>query len=176
MSLENKIWITRKTRIKCAERLKTNNLFSQSLLAWYAFLLIVTTVFDKLDKNTSLIYSIAILVLSIFILSMNFSERAAKMQILYTQLDALSNKISTNSTKSDYQEYSNLIALTENHSEFDYQKVQFELRKMDKKKYPTPVKPSSFDYFVLGFKYLTSYGIKIFAVLLPVLFFDVICK
>jgi len=154
-SLADKIWITRKCRINLSERLKKNNLFSQSLMIWYSFLLIALTIFDKNGSffkdsySLTLILSIGILVLSIFVMSMNYSERAIKAQILYTQLDCLFNQVESavqRDEKKLYEQYTNLIALAENHNDYDYLKTQYDLKDMDKTKYPNPPALKRIDY------------------------------
>lgn len=141
-SLADKIWITRKCRINLSERLKKNNLFSQSLIIWYSFLLIALTIIDKSypivedSYPLTLILSIAILILSIFVMAMNFSERAIKAQILYTQLDCLYQVVENSAEDKEealYKQYIDLIALTENHNDHDYLKTQYDLKDMDKK-------------------------------------------
>lgn len=179
-SLGDKIWITRKCRINLSERLKKNNLLSQSLIIWYSFLLIALTIFDKNSSyfkdsySLTLILSIGILVLSIFIMSMNYSERAIKAQILYVQLDCLCNQVE-NAVQCDekklYEQYTNLIALTENHSDYDYLKTQYDLKDMDKIKYPNPPVLKIVDYINFYFqKFFSIFG-WIFSAVLPLLIF-----
>ena len=179
-SLADKIWITRKCRINLSERLKNNNLFSQLLIIWYSFLLIALTIIDKsypLVKDSyplTLILSIAILVLSIFVMAMNFSERATKAQILYTQLDFLYQAVE-NSTEDKEgalcKQYTDLIALTENHSSYDILKTQYDLKDKDKTKYPNPPALKTIDYInFFSRKIFFIFG-WIFSATLPLLIF-----
>ena len=161
MSLANKIWLTRKCRIKCSERLKRNNYISQSLITWYSFLLIAFTIYqDSLSSHYDsiiLILSIALLVISVYVMAMNYSARSIKMQILYTQLDNLYKQVEKEQDQVNldkfYKQYTDLIALTENHSEYDYLKVRLELNKVDKAKYPEPKELECSDWVLLALKW-----------------------
>jgi len=178
MSLESKIWITRKCRINLSERLKKNNLFTQSLIVWYSFLLLALTIFDKSNSifqdsySLTLILSIGILVLSIFIMAMNYSERAIKAQILYTQLDYLYSQVksSTQSQQDLYKQYTDLINLTENHSETnDYLKVKYDLRNDDKGLYPEPPALQWFEYIIYWLRKIYLFFFIVFLLFLPLL-------
>lgn len=179
-SLGDKIWITRKCRINLAERLQKNNLFSQLLIIWYSFLLIALTIFDKSSSifkdsySLTLILSIGILILSIFIMSMNYSERAIKAQILYAQLDCLFNQVENAAQKDEktlYNQYTNLISLTENHNHNDYLKTQYDLRGMDKIKHPNPPALEKIDYVNFYCRQFFFIFAWIFSGVLPLLIF-----
>lgn len=178
MFLADKIWITRKCRINLSERLQRNNLFSQSLIIWYSFLLIALIIIDrsypivKDSYHLTLILSIAILILSIFVMAMNFSERAIKAQILYTQLDCL-YQVAKNASKNKeevlYKQYTDLIALTENHNTYDYLKTQYDLKGIDKIKYPNPPVFKKIDYIKYYYHKFLFIFICIFSFFLPFL-------
>lgn len=178
-SLSDKIWITRKCRINLSERLKSNNLFYQSLIIWYSFLLITLTIFDKSvpvvedSYSLTLILSIGILILSVFVMSMNYSERAIKAQILYTQLDCLYNQVKNAAQSQEeilYKQYTDLINLTENHSDkYDFLKVKYDLRNEDKQENPNPPALKCFEYIIYWFQKTYLVCIKGFLLFCPFL-------
>lgn len=125
------------------------------------------------NYNFTLILSIGILILSIFIMAMNYSERALKAQILYTQLDYLYAQVkgATNATyECLYKQYTDLINLTENHSEtYDYLTVKYELKNVDKIKYPNPPAPTCTEQFFYWFYKIRLRIIEIFLFAFPLL-------
>lgn len=176
MSLANKIYLTRKCRINLSERLKRYNLFFQLLIIWYSFLLIVITIFFKNElifQDLILTLSIGVLVFSSLIAGMNYPERAIKAQILYTQLDFLYSQVdkaTEDQKESLYKQYTDLIALTENHSEqLDFLKVKYSLRNEDKDKYPNPPALKWYEYIIYWLEKVFFLSLVIFSFALPFL-------
>lgn len=143
MAFSNNVWTTRKSRINTSERFKNNDLISQILIAYYSFFIIAMTVVDIKYENLNfeiltLILSILIVIVSIFIFAMNYKERALILQTSYVLMAKLYEDILEKEKKNeDYSDlknqYNTIISLTENHSDNDYLQVMYEVK--DQKEY-----------------------------------------
>ena len=133
MAFSNNIWITRKSRINASERLNKNDFWSQVLIAYYSICLITLTIVDIKDDNfnmetLSLILSILILTISIFIVSMNFKERSLILKTSYVKMAKLYRDVlkkeKDNANYEDLEnQYNTIVELTENHSPYDYMEL-----------------------------------------------------
>lgn len=138
MSLSNRMWTTRKSRINTSDRLKFNDLISQILLTYYSLFIIIVTIVDMKDDKINfevltLVLSILILVLSTFIFSMNYKERSLRLQSSYIKINKLCRitAIKENSgadTSDEERHYDDILECTENHSYCDYINVMFEVK------------------------------------------------
>jgi len=127
--LKRRVDITRGVRIEANKRLKRANNFVNSIIFLHTFIIIVITL-SIIDKNDSysnkfvLIYSIGTTIISLYINSRNYDERALRFEHNYRSLERLSNKISmeVNNTKLKryIREYESLIDDKENHESIDY--------------------------------------------------------
>lgn len=142
MAFSDNVWKTRKSRINTSERFKKNDLISQILIAYYSFFIIAITIVDmKIEKLNfeilTLILSILIVIVSIFIFAMNYKERALILQTSYILMSKLYDDILEKEIKKeDYSDlknqYNMIISLTENHSDDDYLQVMYEVRNQKK--------------------------------------------
>jgi len=141
MNLKDKLWKTRKSRINASDRLKFNDLVSQMLLAYYSFFIITVTILGIKDDTSNyeiltLILSILILVVSVFIFAMNYKERSLKLQNTYIKIEKLLRKLSNEKDESKISkietEYDEILECSENHNSCDYLQILFEVRN-DKK-------------------------------------------
>lgn len=139
MNFGDRVWKTRKSRINASERLKSNDFISQVLIVYYSLFIITITMVDIKNDDLNfefltLILSILILVISVFIFAMNYKERSLKLQNAYIKIDKISREISKkenagdNNTSELEKEYDNVLECSENHSSCDYIQVMFEVR------------------------------------------------
>ncbi|MGB6018294.1 MAG: SLATT domain-containing protein [Sulfurimonadaceae bacterium] len=166
MSLSNKIWRTRQARIRTSERLKTNDFFSQIILSYYTLFIIgISIMLTDEDEKLILVFSIIVFATSIFVLAMNFKERAKLFQTSYIKMDELCScaeayekGVQNDDTKVKLKqvqaEYHFILNITENHSTYDDLKVQCDIRNEDKEKYDNP------DFTI--FKWIKLIGYLIF--------------
>lgn len=145
-SLQNKIWITRKSRIEASERLLRNDFHSHIIINLYATLLVIISVYDlystKIDLSLlAVIGSILVLTTSIFISSKNFRERSNFLKTCYIKLDKLQTKINslTDSEKESRileisEEYNDILLNSENHLPVDFTKIKLSIPKQNREK------------------------------------------
>jgi len=132
MSLYNKIWVTRKSRIYAEKRLiLTGKILNWSSI-WYSAVLVFQSISNLLypNKNSDLfiIYSsIFVLIATVIIETQNYSDRAIAMRNCYIKLDQLSAKIKraedsndTLALKEFEDEYASILIGIENHTDYDY--------------------------------------------------------
>lgn len=123
----DRVWWTKKARIKAEKRLLKLDFISQSLLLWYSLFLasysIVTLVIKANNDAESAIMvalSVMVLVVTLFVNNMKFKERAMLIKQCYEQLgDIYSNacqKVNENLDK----EYQSILSISENHKEIDF--------------------------------------------------------
>lgn len=144
------VWKTQKSRINTSERLKNNDFISQILITYYSLFLVIVSLVDlkseKIKVNLlpigngilevsflSLILSIILLVVSVFVFSMNYKERSLRLQTSYIKMNRIYRELKKKETDGeDYskllEEFDSILELTENHSECDYYKVLFQVR------------------------------------------------
>ncbi|WP_141694276.1 SLATT domain-containing protein [Desulfosporosinus sp. BG] len=95
-SLLRKIWITRKCRIVASERLENAELYAQFIFVYYSVILVslsIWTLFPEHSNSTlsliSVIASIGLLSVSLFITSRNYKNRALALKSCYIKLENL---------------------------------------------------------------------------------------
>ncbi len=137
--LSNKIYITRRCRIKASERFKKYDSIILGLNVWYSIWLIIISVIclspniksENLNLNfISMTTSILVFAFSMLATSLNFKDKYYMFKNCYLQLDLLSHKLD-NIDKNDkdlgskYDEISNeyncILSSTDNHSDIDLQ-------------------------------------------------------
>jgi hypothetical protein len=140
MKLSDRIWITRKSRIYTEQRLLRKNLISQILITFYSSLLVFLTIWNLKYPNDQInlflvIGSIAVLVSSITISSQKYLERSIAIRNCYIKLDELFHKVVlAEKNKNDdliqqfESEYTANLLNVENHSDYDYLCLRFNLR------------------------------------------------
>lgn len=127
----NNIWFTRKARIRASERLLRNDFHAQCILIYYSSLVVCVSIldlgFDNLFNGKAGVIlcalSVAVLVLSSFITSINFKGRGLAFKDNYISLHALyeKSKNANNSqlTPTQTDEYFELLKNCENHLYLD---------------------------------------------------------
>ncbi|WP_413725274.1 SLATT domain-containing protein [Sodalis sp. RH16] len=130
-TFSDKVWWTRKAKIKAERRLLNLDYYSQFLLLWYSSFLVCYSIYSLVkppaNDNESVIMvalSVLILVLTLFINNMNFKGRAMLIKQCYEKLSVIhtSSLISTPLTELD-REYQSILAASENHLERDFIKA-----------------------------------------------------
>ncbi|WP_242860440.1 SLATT domain-containing protein [Desulfosporosinus sp. I2] len=99
-SLLRKIWITRKCRIVASERLEKAELYAQFIFIYYSVILVCLSIWNLFPEHSnsalsliSVIASIGLLSVSLFITSRNYRNRAIALKSCYIKLDQLYTKL-----------------------------------------------------------------------------------
>lgn len=145
--LVSRIWKTKKARMNAEERLLKINNTLQWLMLCYTLLITFLSVFSLIQSIDWLNYSIvissiAITVLSIFINSQNYVQRAYEMRLNYTKLGEIEYELTviektllSSQTLIDFnKKYQELLREVENHKEEDYLKVENKISKIQRAK------------------------------------------
>lgn len=172
-TLSDKIWLTRKARIYTEQRLLNKSIITQAVMIFYSFGLVSISLLALTNHNKYLeIYStvsaIAVLVLSVFISSQRYSERAMMIRNCYIRLDKLyltSMKIEKVGDEEKIEqiesEYANILLNVENHSDYDFLSLRYSLRNN---------KDTNLPRFTF-YEYLNYYFSKIYRMLLSIIIF-----
>ncbi|PEK86906.1 SLATT domain-containing protein [Bacillus mycoides] len=143
---DNKIYVTKKSRMIAEARMNDNHVFSQFLVNYYTFVVLALSIAILIieDKNKAIslltvIASVGLFGVSLFLSNMSYKERALKYKESYLSLGELESKLSLllrknnlNSTQmidvfeKYQQEYHNILSKTDNHDEIDYIKVKID--------------------------------------------------
>ncbi|MEN4644680.1 SLATT domain-containing protein [Pantoea agglomerans] len=130
-TFSDKIWWTRKAKIKAERRLLNLDFYTQFLLLWYSSFLVCYSIYSlvkpPVNDNESVIMvalSVLILVLTLFTNNMNFKGRAMLLKHCYERL-GLIHTASLNATSlADLdKEYQSVLATSENHLDKDFIKA-----------------------------------------------------
>ncbi|MBO8210554.1 SLATT domain-containing protein [Acinetobacter nosocomialis] len=132
---DSNIWWTRKSKIHHESRLLKLERHSQLLLIWYSFFTLCASILSSsastrkivgmdssFDPNLLTAFSILTLIMSCFVSSLNFKERAIKIKNCYEELASLSN-IDSDAKK----RYSEILGRCENHTEMDFLYAKFNI-------------------------------------------------
>lgn len=139
-SLSNKIWITRKARINAEERLEKFDFLTQMLINYYTLVIVglsIWTLYDesnaKLISVITIIASVLLFGLSIFVNARNFKIRSLTFKSCYIKLDEIYNecellkdspdKLSLEDISKIQKKYNKVMNSIENHTPMDYLKV-----------------------------------------------------
>ncbi|CAH1211621.1 hypothetical protein PAECIP111892_03609 [Paenibacillus auburnensis] len=139
-SLSNKIWITRKARINAEERLEKFDFLTQMLINYYTLVIVglsIWTLYDesnaKLISVITIIASVLLFGLSIFVNARNFKIRAITFKSCYIKLDEIYNecellKDSPDNLRAEditkiQNKYNKVMNSIENHTPMDYLRV-----------------------------------------------------
>jgi len=155
--LSDKIWITRKSRIYTEQRLLRNNSIAQTLIFYYSAGLVFLSIWnlqypDSQIEVLLIIASIAVLIISVLLSSQNYLQRSFIIKNCYIKLDELYSKVlraqenkETKQIELFESEYTSLMLNTENHSDYDYLCLRFNLRNDNQSKLPTL---TNYDYYL----------------------------
>lgn len=127
----DKIWWTRKAKIKSERRLLNLDYYSQFLLLWYSSFLVCYSIYTLVkpagnDKETVVMValSVLILVITLFINNMNFKGRALLIKQCYEKLSVIytSSRNDGDNIVLD-KDYQAILGSSENHLERDFIKA-----------------------------------------------------
>lgn len=131
---DSNVWWTRKAKIHHESRLLKLERHSQLLLIWYSFFTLCTSILSSsestrkivgmdssFDPNLLTAFSILTLIMSCFVSSLNFKERAIKIKNCYEELASLSSLANSEEKK----RYSEILGRCENHTEMDFLYAKF---------------------------------------------------
>ncbi|OME52813.1 MULTISPECIES: SLATT domain-containing protein [Paenibacillus] len=147
--LSDKIWVTRKARINAEERLKEFDLLTQILINYYTLVIVglsIWTLYDasnaKLISVITIIASVLLFGLSIFVNSRDFKLRALSFKSCYIKLDELYNEcellkdslenLDANEITNIQNRHNKIMNSIENHNPMDYLKVLNNINKISK--------------------------------------------
>lgn len=130
-SLRNQIWFTRKTRIRTAERLLSNQFHSNVILIWYSFLTFAISIYaleksNFIGQDRDVIMTIAtgaVFSLSLFLPQLELKTRYENVKQNYIALHSLYVESAFCATKDDIikvqEQYSELLNAVENQTRLD---------------------------------------------------------
>lgn len=133
--LKDRVWMTRKARINASERLLSLEKFIQYINIYYSCFICILSVYGLVIINDkigiiSTILSIILTISMVYLNSQRFGDRAQQLKNNYINLQKLYLKLDNidENTIVDLTEYNNeyiqLLSSCENHSSYDYYKVQ----------------------------------------------------
>ena len=131
-TLSRRMYITYKSRINAAERLKKTNNFIQGINIYYSLFLTALSIYSVNSGTPKLslvmtVYSVVVTVTIVFLAAQNYGERAKSLKNNYVAISKLQNSLEENMTTEDIQKindgYDALIDSSENHTEYDYFKA-----------------------------------------------------
>ncbi|MCK4091356.1 SLATT domain-containing protein [Acinetobacter radioresistens] len=179
---DSNIWWTRKAKIHHESRLLKLERHSQLLLIWYSFFTLCASILSSsentrqivgmdssFDPNLLTAFSILTLIMSCFVSSLNFKERAIKIKNCYEELAILSD-----SEPNCKKRYSEILGRCENHTEIDFLYAKFNLyysidpaNRKDPKYIDKTI--TIYEYIKIIINFCSYYITIIFLYLLPIL-------
>lgn len=135
-NLARRLYITYKSRINAAERLKKTNGFIQGLNIYYSLFLTALSIYSVTSGTQKLalvitICSVIVTVTIVFLAAQNYGERSKSLKNNYVAIFKLYNIINddvdANALQIIVDEYNKLIDSSENHAEYDYFKARISM-------------------------------------------------
>lgn len=130
-NFSDKIWWTKKARIKTEVRLLNLNFYSQFFLLWYSIFLVCYSIYTlvlplgsitQTESATMVALSVMVLVATLFINNMDFKGRALLVKQCYEQLSIIytrSQVLNPDDSLLD-RDYQAVLSISENHQEKDF--------------------------------------------------------
>lgn len=178
---DNRIWITKKSRIESEKRLNKNHMFSQFLINYYTVVILGLSIWGlviiekSLSSKVSLltvIASVCLFGISLFVSSFNYREKALQFKNSYLSLNELETNLDyliesdmdINQIQMEFKElkkqYNAILEKTENHETIDYLVV--------KRKSSTGISfEDSMEYL---FYIIKMKAVKVVLIIAPILF------
>ncbi|GGJ64457.1 SLATT domain-containing protein [Virgibacillus salexigens] len=144
----NRIWVTKKARMEAEARMNRNDIFTQLLVNYYTFVVLAFSIWTLVSQDSGMslltvIASVGLFGVSIFVSSIGYREKALQFKESYLSLNQLEFELKdllrSTATDNDMlsaelrkfeRQYSEILTKSENHIDIDYIKVQL---KHDKK-------------------------------------------
>lgn len=185
MTLADRIWWTKKSRIQTEKRLLQKDIYSQIILLWYTVFSVFASIYELATPSNNNLFSVLMISLSVMIMavtlfigSRGFKERAMLVKQCYEQLSVLNNKANAiNSNNNSYNvidleaEYKNILSVCENHSDIDFKKaVVFEYFNTPKEHVDRLTKkPDCYYYFCVFGHMILNLIVSTLFVVIPIL-------
>ncbi|HCU0915104.1 TPA: SLATT domain-containing protein, partial [Proteus mirabilis] len=130
-TLYNKVWWTRKAKIKAERRLLNLDYYSQFILLWYSSFLVCYSIYSLVkpaENNTESVIMVAlsvlVLIVTLYNSNMNYKGRATLIKQCYEKLSTIETE---SLIKDDVVElnkkYQSILTTTENHLDRDFIKA-----------------------------------------------------
>ena len=144
---DNRIWMTKKTRMESEARLKRNHILSNIIINYYTFAVLAFSIWSlALDPESyvskyvtlmTVISSVGLFGVTLLISSLGYRERALQFKESYLKLDSLESEFK-HLSRSAYQlskeevidrfhilekKYFDILALSDNHDPIDTKKL-----------------------------------------------------
>lgn len=124
----DRVWWTKKARIKAERRLLKLDFYLQLLLIWYSFFLVAYSILSLVnpaegnsESAVMISLSVLVLVMTLFISGMDLKGRAMLIKQCYEQLSVIYTKSKiTHDIQALDVEYQGVLSISENHSEYDF--------------------------------------------------------
>lgn len=153
--LSDNIWWTRQARIRTERRLLSNAFHSQIILLWYSFYSVAISIYyfgaaqDAISSKSWLIYSVLVLVVSVYINGFSYKERAALIKENYERLKTLMTHAKQIESKNgDLTQvafsYEKALKACENHRQEDYLEALYEVYESSEDKSKVIPKPTEY--------------------------------
>lgn len=144
--MNDRVWVTKKARMEAESRMNRNNLRAQILVNYYTFWVLSFSIWTLVSQEISVslltvIASVGLFGVSIFVNSIGYREKALKYKDSYISLNDLefdlkhllrekknSDKIEVSEINKLEKRYSEILTKSENHHDVDYIKVQLKHR------------------------------------------------
>ncbi|TCK58387.1 SLATT domain-containing protein [Seleniivibrio woodruffii] len=174
--IQNKIYITRLSRIQASERLLNNKKWSEYLLVYYSIVNIVYSYFSVTSicssvylEHLNILLSIILLIISLIVAKNRFSERSHLFQDNYTALDNLYYKACESNADpiEIMDEYSQLLNNIENHLAQDY--IVMKVKRFLSGNAINNGKPTAYEFYQFTEIYITSQIIVPILFIIPIL-------
>lgn len=146
--MDKRVWVTKKARMEAEARMNRNNMNSQLLVNYYTFVVLAFSIWTLVSEDSAMslltvIASVGLFGVSIFVSAIGFREKALQYKESYLSLNELEfnlknllrrAEIDDNEAISELKKfeskYSEILTKSENHSDIDFIKV---ILKSDKK-------------------------------------------
>lgn len=151
---DNRVYITKKTRMNSEQRMNSNNIHSIIILNFYTFVLLCYSILSLISSvevdlsNMSLIVSLGVFGASLFVSLYGFREKALAYKMSHLELAKIESKLDillldNYSNEKElltlfegcHQEYNHVISKTENHHSIDFATYRFLNKKDNSFKY-----------------------------------------
>lgn len=180
---KRKVYITYKSRINAAERLKNTEKFIQGINIYYSIYLTVLAIYNFINCSTRLslmitIFTVVVTITIVYLASQKYGERAKDLKNnyislfeLYSSLEQCDTDDKLNILKTNYVK---LLDTSENHSEYDYYKAMLSIKDIKKDEQAEEV---SYNHSIITnkqkaifyFQYWGSIILKIVFIFLPII-------
>ncbi|EJT6498163.1 SLATT domain-containing protein [Clostridium perfringens] len=144
---DKKVWITKKARMIAESRMIKNNDLAMKIINWYTFLTLAGSILCLSIKFSNefttyyiVIVSVGLFGFSNYLSSKNYLEKAFRYRETYFELSKLEDQLTDllNSTDNNKRNellklklnYEYIVALSDNHDEIDFKRINIDSNKM----------------------------------------------